>query len=67
MEIVIKLTDTGENSAIDCLNELSALIQESEKKNDILLKKGRTKIDMIGEKCHAEILVKENKQLQTQS
>lgn len=64
MEILIKVTDCTKDS-LSCLEEVAALIVESQKKNEVLIKKGRTKIDMVGESCNVEISIKENKQLST--
>lgn len=62
MELIIKVTDCKGN-AIDSLSEVAQLIEESRKKNEVLITKGRTKIDMVGETCNVELVIKENKQL----
>ena len=60
--MTIRVTDCKADS-LTCLEELSLLLEESKKKNKILIEKGRTKIDLVGENCNAEITIKENKQL----
>lgn len=62
MEMILKVTDCKADS-LTCLEELSLLLEESKKKNKILIEKGRTKIDLVGENCNVEIAIKENKQL----
>lgn len=62
MEMILKITEcTGDS--LTCLEEVATLITESMKRNEVLIKKGRTKIDMVGENCNVEILIKDNKQL----
>lgn len=66
MEIIIKISDCKEPLA--SLDELALLIDEGRKKNEVLIKKGRTKIDMVGENCHVEINIKQDsKQLSLQN
>lgn len=61
MEILIKVSDCKE--PLTALDEVALLIEECKKKNEILIKKGRTKIDLVGENCHVEINIKDSKQL----
>lgn len=62
MEMILKITDCKADS-ITCLEETSLLLDEAKKKNKILIDKGRTKIDLVGENCNVEISIKDSKQL----
>lgn len=63
MEILIKATDTTAPAQV-VLNEVAELLQESQSRNEKLINKGRTKIDLVGETCLLQITLKEDRQLQ---
>lgn len=65
MEVILKLTDVkqllGEKPVkpIDVIDEALTTISNDIKRVDVLLSKGRKKIDLVGEVCNVEILIKE--------
>jgi hypothetical protein len=72
MEVILKLTDIAENhkpkdgdteprkvTATDAIDEAMTLTGESIRSISRLIEKGRKKIDLVGEVCNVEILIKE--------
>ncbi len=67
MELIIKITDIKESAdsvpaSVKAVEEAALILQESKKKIDTLLIKGRKKIDLVGESCNVEISVKDGQQ-----